>query len=460
MKFSDSQPLAGVQRVTPALVGATFVAALGGLLFGFDTVVISGCQDQLKTLFSLNGFQQGFMTASALIGTVVGALIAAKPGDRYGRRDSLKVAGLLYFISALGSGLAWGFWSLVIFRLIGGLAVGASSVLGPLYLAEISPTAWRGRLVAFFQFNIVFGVLLALGSNFGLGTLGLGDSEWRWKLGAEAIPAAAFLLLLFRIPRSPRWLMMKGAEPEAMGVLTELGSPDAAERIRVIRNSLHGQPGGGNEVLFRRAYLKPIFLAITVAAFNQLDGINALWYYLNPIFSMAGFTKVSGDLQALVLGIANLLATMAGMAVIDRVGRKPLLVWGAVGSAICMGLVAWIFASGEYQGWLVWLLVGFVICHAFGQGAVIWVYISEVFPNSVRAKGQTLGSFTHWFMAMVVSWSFPVFAKDVGEQGAGLPFAVFAVMMVGQIFVVGLLFPETKQIALEDMEKSIEGRGA
>jgi sugar porter (SP) family MFS transporter len=443
-------------KVNFTLLTATMVAALGGLLFGFDTIVISGCQTQLKALFQLDSFQQGFMTASAIIGTVLGALFAARPGDRYGRRDSLKVAGALYIICALGCALAWGFWPLITFRIIGGIAVGASSVLGPLYLAEISPARWRGRLVAFFQFNIVLGVLLAFLSNFGLGTLGFGESEWRWKLGVQALPATAFFLLLFFIPRSPRWLMIKGMEAEAARVLVQLGNVNVPAQIAAIRDSLHQEIKGQADPLFRRAHAKPIFLAVAVAMFNQLDGINALMYYLNPIFSMAGFTKVSGDMQSVVVGVANLLATMAGMAIIDRGGRKPLLIWGAIGTGLTLAGIAWIFNGTGHHGLLLWLLVGYIICHAFGQGAVIWVYISEVFPNSVRAKGQTLGSSTHWFMAMIISWTFPIFARNAGEPHAGAPFLFFAVMMIAQVFVVWCFFPETKRVPLEDMEGQIE----
>ena len=443
-------------KVNSTLLTATMVAALGGLLFGFDTIVISGCQTQLKALFQLDSFQQGFMTASAIIGTVLGALCAARPGDRYGRRDSLKVAGALYIICALGCALAWGFWPLITFRIIGGIAVGASSVLGPLYLAEISPAQWRGRLVAFFQFNIVLGVLLAFVSNFGLGTLGFGDSEWRWKLGVQALPATVFFVLLFFIPRSPRWLMIKGMETEAFQVLARLGAVNVSGQIAAIRESLHKEITGHSEPLFCRAHAKPIFLAIAVAMFNQLDGINALMYYLNPIFSMAGFTKVSGDMQSVVVGVANLLATMAGMAIIDRGGRKPLLIWGAIGTGLTLAGIAWIFNGAAHHGLLLWLLVGYIVCHAFGQGAVIWVYISEVFPNSVRAKGQTLGSSTHWFMAMIISWTFPIFARKAGEPHAGAPFLFFALMMIVQVFVVWCFFPETKRVALEDMENQIE----
>jgi sugar porter (SP) family MFS transporter len=446
----------GPVKINSTLLCATLIAALGGLLFGFDTIVISGCQSQLKALFHLDGFQQGFMTASAIIGTVIGALAAARPSDRYGRRDSLKVAGALYIICAIGCALAWGFWPLISFRIIGGVAVGASSVLGPLYLAEISPARWRGRLVAFFQLNVVIGVVLAFASNYGIGTLGFGAAEWRWKLGVQFLPATAFFVLLFFIPRSPRWLMMKRLEGEAAGVLHRLGASSVAEQIAAIRESLHQEIRGLVEPLFCRAHFKPIFVAITVAMFDQLDGINALMYYLNPIFSMAGFTKVSGDMQSVVVGLANLLATMAGMAIIDHVGRKPLLLWGSVGTGVALAGIAWIFNGTANHGWLLWLLVGYIICHAFGSGAVIWVYISEVFPNAVRAKGQTLGSFTHWFMAMVVSWTFPIFAKDAGQPHAGAPFTFFAVMMIVQFVLVWWFFPETKRIALEDMEKKIE----
>ncbi len=443
-------------KINSTLLCATIVAALGGLLFGFDTIVISGCQTQLKTLFQLDSFQQGFMTASAIIGTVIGALCAARPGDLYGRRDSLKVAGALYIICAVGCALSWGFWPLIAFRIIGGIAVGASSVLGPLYLAEISPARWRGRLVAFFQLNIVIGVLLAFVSNFGIGTLGFGETEWRWKLGVQALPAVAFFILLFYIPRSPRWLMMAGGEAEAAKVLASLGTVDVPAQIAAIRQSLHQEIQGKAEPLFCRAHAKPIFLAVTVAMFNQLDGINALMYYLNPIFSMAGFTKVSGDMQSVVVGIANLLATMAGMVIIDRGGRKPLLIAGALGTGLTLAGIAWVFNGTAHHGMLLWLLVGYIICHGFGQGAVIWVYISEVFPNAVRAKGQTLGSSTHWFMAMIISWSFPVFAKNAGQPHAGAPFMFFAVMMAVQIVVVWCFYPETKRIPLEDIERKIE----
>lgn len=445
-------------KLNATLIGSTIVAALGGLLFGFDTVIISGAQTQLKEIFQLNGFMQGFMVASALIGTIIGALIAGKPGDVFGRRDSLKVVGLVYLVSALGCALAWSFWSLVSFRLVGGIAIGASSVLGPLYLVEIAPTRLRGRLVGFFQFNVILGILLAYVANYLLGLFQLGPTEWRWKLGIVALPAAGFMFCLFFIPRSPRWLAMKGLYAEARTVLERIGTEKIDDQLEAIRRSIHIEQGRAAEPLFRRAYLVPILLAWGVAMFNQLTGINALLYYLNPIFSMAGFNKVSGDVQSVAVGATMLVFTLFGMMIIDRVGRRSLLLAGSVGMAIALGGVAAVFNTGEHKGLLIWLLLGYMVFFSFGQGAVIWVYISEVFPNAVRGKGQTLGSFTHWFMAAAVSWIFPVFARKAGEPGAGIPFVFFAAMMVLQFFVVWKFFPETKGIALEDMESAMSGK--
>lgn len=442
-------------KISASLLGATMVGALGGLLFGFDTAVISGCQTDLVELFKLTRGEQGFMTASAMIGATVGSLAAAKPGDHFGRRDSLKVVAAFYLICALGCAFANSLSTIVVARILGGLAVGATSVLGPMYLAEISPAAWRGRLVACFQVNIVLGVLLAYGSNYFLGSMDLGAVEWRWKLGIQALPALAFFLLLFMIPRSPRWLVMKGKHQEAEEALRKFGAVDGASQIGAIQQSIREEITGTSAPLFTRALRRPVFLAIAIAMFNQLGGINALWYYADGIFAMAGFDKNASAMQSVILGVINLVATLVGMAVIDRVGRKPLLIWGTVGGGISLAMVTWIFSASVHANWLVWLLSGMVICHAFGQGAVIWVFISEIFPTSVRSKGQTLGSFTHWFMAMLISWAFPMVAREFGQPGAGLPFAFFAAMMILQLFVVGLFFPETKQIALEDMSRKI-----
>lgn len=455
---SGSLPEGETAKITPALLGATLVGALGGLLFGFDTAVISGCQEQLKQVFALSDAQQGLMTGSALVGAAVGSLAAAKPGDLFGRRDCLKVAAAFYLLCALGCAFGTGMSMIMVARILGGLAVGATSVLCPMYLAEIAPAAWRGRLVACFQMFIVLGVLVAQGSNLWIGTMNLGDTEWRWKLGVQVLPSLAFLVCLFLIPRSPRWLAMKGKDAEAEEVLEKIGVRDTAAQLAVIRQSIHTEQSSGSAPLFVKAHARPVFLAITVAMFNQLGGINALWYYADEIFKMAGFTKDSSALQSFMLGAINFAATLFGMAIIDKVGRKPLLIWGTVLCGLSLALVTWIFNGDGQKGLLVWLLGGFVIGHAFGQGAVIWVFISEIFPTEVRSKGQTLGSFTHWFMAFVISYSFPLVAmgKKIGDPGAGIPFAFFAVMMLVQIFVVARFFPETKQVALEDMDKKMQ----
>jgi sugar porter (SP) family MFS transporter len=443
-------------KINPALIGATLVGALGGLLFGFDTAVISGCQTDLVKLFSLTSGQQGFMTASAMLGATVGSLAAAKPGDLYGRRDCLKIVAAFYLLCAIGCAFSSSLGMIVTARFLGGLAVGATSVLGPMYLAEIAPASWRGRLVACFQVNIVLGVLIAYGSNYLLGSMGLGAMEWRWKLGVQAVPAFAFLIMLFFIPRSPRWLMMKGKSEEAAVVLRKIGVSDVPSQITAIEESLRAEKTGPSAPLFVKSHRKLVFLAITIAMFNQLGGINALWYYADQIFAMAGFDKHASAMQSVILGVVNLIATLVGMAIIDKVGRKPLLICGSVGGGISLALVAWIFNGNVHADWLVWLLGGMVICHAFGQGAVIWVFISEIFPTAIRSKGQTLGSFTHWFMAMLISGTFPLVARNLGQPNAGLPFAFFAVMMAVQIVVVWKFFPETKRVTLEDMQQRLQ----
>jgi len=441
------------EKLTAPLVVAVMAGALGGLLFGFDTAVISGAQTDLVALFKLTAFEQGFMTASALIGAVIGSLAAAKPGDLWGRRESLKVAAAFYLICAIGCAMAESLWMLVLCRTLGGIAVGASSVLTPLYLAEISPTRWRGRLVACFQVNIVVGVLVAYLSNFAIGRMGLEAAEWRWKLGAQAFPSLLFFVMLFVIPESPRWLVLRRRTQEAAAALKRLGISQIQARIESFANSIGSETSSAP--LFTRKLRKPVILAILIAAFNQLGGINALWYYADAIFAAAGFGRDSSAKQAAILGVVNLLSTLFGMAVIDRVGRRPLLLWGALGCGLSLAGASWIIGSGQHAGWLVGFFGLFVICHAFGQGAVIWVFISEIFPTAVRGKGQTLGSFVHWFMAMLISWLFPLFAKEAGQPGAGLPFAFFAGAMVVQIVVIAKYFPETKQIALEDMSAAL-----
>jgi sugar porter (SP) family MFS transporter len=438
-------------KVNAPLAKSTVVSALGGLLFGFDTAVISGTTAALTTQYQLSPKFLGITVASALWGTVVGSMLAGFPGERFGRRDSLRLMAILYLISGLGCAFAWNWPVLVAFRFLGGLGIGGSSVLGPMYIAEIAPARLRGRLVGLFQFNVVFGILLAYFSNYVIGTRGLGATEWRWELGVTAIPAALFFLMLFGIPRSPRWLVKKGRIEEARITLQLIGEEDYERKLQDIVDSIRVEQQQAGEALFTRTHLFPIFLAVSIAMFNQLSGINAILYYLNDIFAHAGFSKLSGSLQAVAIGATNLLFTMLAMSVIDKLGRRTLLLVGSVGTAVCLAGVAVIFFTARHQGLLLWLLVGYIASFAFSQGAVIWVYLSEVFPNNVRAKGQSLGSFTHWIMNALISGIFPLMAATSG----GYPFVFFSIMMVVQFFVVFFIYPETKGVTLEDMQKKL-----
>jgi MFS transporter, SP family, arabinose:H+ symporter len=438
-------------KLNSTLLKSTIVAALGGLLFGFDTAVIAGATQPLKEIYRLTPLWLGFTVASALVGTVIGSMLAGIPGDRLGRRVSLRWMAVLYVVSALGCAFAWSWSALIFFRVIGGLGIGGSSVLGPMYIAEIAPAKWRGRLVGVFQFNVVFGILLAYFSNYVVGTFGFGEAEWRWKLGVSALPAALFLVMLLGIPESPRWLVKKGRTNEAGEVLRLTGEENAEQELREIVESIDAEHVT-SDALFAAKYRVPIFLAVTIGMFNQLTGINAILYYLNAIFERAGFSKVSGDLQSVAVGATNLIFTVIAMAVIDKLGRKTMLLIGSVGTCLCLAGVAGIFLTGRHEDLLVWLLIGFIAFFAFSQGAVIWVYISEVFPNRVRAKGQSLGSFSHWIMNALISWTFPLMAASSG----GYPFAFFSAMMVVQFFVVLFFYPETKGISLEEMQKKLK----
>ncbi len=438
-------------KLNSYLLKSSIVAALGGLLFGFDTAVIAGATEALTKLYSLSPELKGFTVSAALWGTVLGAMFGGIPGDRYGRRASLRITAVLYLVSALGCALAFNWYALIFARFLCGLAIGASSVLGPMYIAEIAPAKQRGRLVGMFQFNIVFGILVAYLSNYLIGMLGLGDSEWRWKLGVSAAPAALFLIMLYTIAESPRWLAKKGRVKEAEDVLRGTGDPDYKKDLAEIVESMDARHGAANEPLFQRKYRFPIFLAVSIAMFNQFSGINAVLYYLNDIFREAGFDKVNSDLQAVAVGATNLLFTMIAMSVIDKVGRKTLLLIGSIGTSLALAGVAAIFFAGTHQNLLVWCLVGFIAFFAFSQGAVIWVYLSEVFPTRVRAKGQSLGSSTHWVMNAIIANIFPMLAASSG----GAPFVFFAVMMLVQFFVVLSTYPETKGHTLEEMEQKL-----
>jgi SP family arabinose:H+ symporter-like MFS transporter len=433
------------------LIKNTVVAALGGLLFGFDTAVIAGTTSALTGAYHLSPGLLGLTVAIALWGTVIGSIFAGIPGDRYGRRDSLKILAVMYLVSALGCGLAWSWSVLVIFRFVEGLAIGGSSVLGPMYIAEIAPAKWRGRMVGSFQFNVVFGIMLAYLSNYLIGLMHLGAAEWRWKLGVSAVPALLFFAMLFGIPRSPRWLVKKGRIEEAREVLKLTGDPDYEEDLQSIIASIDLEHTSQDIALFTRKHRLPIFLALSIGMFNQLAGINAILYYLNDIFALAGFGKTSSDLQSVAVGATLLLFTLVAMTVIDKLGRKKLLLIGAVGTCLCLAGVSAIFFTHKHQDLLVWLLVIYIAFFASSQGAVIWVYISEIFPNQVRAKGQSLGSFSHWFMNAIISGIFPLMAASSG----GYPFLFFSAVTFVQFWVVLFVFPETRGIRLEDMERKI-----
>jgi SP family arabinose:H+ symporter-like MFS transporter len=438
-------------KINAYLAKSVVVAALGGLLFGFDTAVISGTTSPLTQAYGLSPKLLGITVAIAVWGAVVGAMLAGIPGERFGRRDSLRVLAILYLLSGLGCAVAWSWGALVFFRFIGGLGIGGSSVLAPMYIAEIAPAKLRGRLVGLFQFNVVFGILVAYLSNYLIGLQRFGATEWRWEFGVTAIPAGVFFVMLFTIPRSPRWLVKKGRVDEARAVLRLTGDENYEQDLQAIVESIDVEQSHAAEKLFSRKYLFPIFLAVSIGMFNQLSGINAILYYLNDIFARAGFTTLSGSLQAVAVGATNLVFTMLAMSVIDRIGRKTLLLVGSVGTAACLAGVAIIFFSGEHQSFLLWLLIGYIAFFAFSQGAVIWVYLAEVFPNSVRAKGQSLGSFSHWFMNALISVIFPLMAASSGAY----PFVFFSLMMILQFFVVLFVYPETKGFTLEEMQRKL-----
>jgi SP family arabinose:H+ symporter-like MFS transporter len=433
----------------PALVKATVVGGLAGLLFGFDTAVISGTTTGLTKAYGLTPGGLGLTVSVALWGTVAGALLAGIPGDRYGRRDSLRVLAALYLVGALGCPLAWSWYALMFFRFVVGLAIGGSSVIAPMYIAEISPAKWRGRLVGVFQFNIVLGILIAYLSNYLIGAARLGDAEWRWKFGVAALPAVLLLVMLFSIPRSPRWLVEKGCIDEARTVLKLIGEPQVEATVEAMRAAKELETQYGQESLLTAKNRFPVFLAVSIAMFNQLSGINAILYYLNDIFALAGFSRVSGDIQAVAIGATNLVFTVLAMLIIDRAGRRMLLTIGAIGTAVCLGGVAIIFGTGRNEGLLLWLLIGFIASFAFSQGAVIWVYISEVFPTAVRSRGQSMGVSTHWIMNALISWTFPIAAASSRTA----PFVFFSTMMVLQLIVVRVAYPETKGVSLEKMEE-------
>jgi MFS transporter, SP family, arabinose:H+ symporter len=438
-----THPLNGV------LVRTVLAAALGGSLLGFDTAVISGAIESLTATFQLSPAELGFTVSAALWGTVVGAMGAGALGRRFGGRTSLLILASCYFISALGCAFSTNWTALLLFRFIGGLGMGGSSVIAPVYIAEVSPPAWRGRLVGAFQINIIGGILLAYLSNYLIGLFSFGGLEWRWQLGVAAAPAALFFLMLLGIPPSARWLAMRGQLQESKAVLRKLGSANPDAELAGILASLKEDTGPRPDQLLQRRYQRPILLALALAMFNQLIGINAVLYYLNDIFAMAGFDRTSQNLQAVAVGAVMLIATLAALSVIDRFGRRTLLLVGSVGLAVCLAGIATIFHLHQYEQYLLALVVGYVGFFAFSQGAVIWVYLSEIFPSRVRAQGQSLGSSTHWIINALLSAAFPLLAAR-SQTG---PFVLFFAMVVLQFFVVLFFFPETRGVSLEEIQR-------
>jgi sugar porter (SP) family MFS transporter len=431
-------------------VRIALIAALGGFLFGFETVVISGAEQTLQQLWNLSKFSHGFTVASSLLGTVIGALIAAWPAKRYGRKKTLQVISILFIVAALGCALVseWGIF--IIFRIIGGVAVGASSVVAPMYISEISTASLRGRLTGSFQVNIVLGIMVAYLTNYIFTHLQLADA-WRWMLGVMVVPSAIFAVLLLRIPESPRWLILNNKESAALPILQRLGETNITAAVNTIRDSVKEH----QESLFQSRYSKPIFYAVLLAMFNQLSGINAILYYAPHIFEMAGFSKSQSFSQPVYIGAANLFFTLLAMTIIDKFGRKTLLLIGSVGTMVFLGLTASAFA-GAHNGNsnLLFYLIGFIAFFAFSQGAVIWVFISEIFPNAVRSQGGSLGSTTHWVMAAIISWVFPIIFESY-SKGIYYSFIFFTIMMFLQLIFIWRAMPETKGRTLEEIQKDL-----
>jgi len=453
---TTSKTVLSAGQKTAPLSGRLFfwalASALAGFLFGFDTVVISGAEQKIQALWGLSAGLHGIAMASALYGTVLGAMTGGWPTDRYGRRATLLWLGVLYLVSAVGTALATNVYFFIAARMIGGLGIGISTVVAPLYISEIAPPKHRGRLAGMFQFNIVFGILVAYGSNWLLS--GLGENAWRWMLGVAAVPSLLYTVFCFGIPESPRWLLTrKGDRAAGVAVLQRI-QPGAslaeinAEADEIVAAS-SAQTSAGH--FWTKRLRVPILLAFFVAFFNQMSGINAILYFAPRIFEMTGLGEKAALLQSVGIGITNLIFTFVGLSLIDRLGRRTLLFIGSFGYIISLGLVSWAFFTAHYS--IVPICIfAFIAAHAVGQGAVIWVLISEVFPNRHRAEGQTLGSFTHWIFAALLTSFFP---KMVTEFAPGYVFLFFCGMMVLQLIWVKTMVIETKGVPLEQVQKRL-----
>lgn len=441
------------------LFGISLIAALAGFIFGFDTVVISGANLPIKELWHTSPWFHGFFIMSmALWGTVVGSIYGGVPTEKYGRRKTLLWIGILFSVSAIGSALAMDPYTFSFFRFIGGLGIGVSSVAAPTYVSEISTPKTRGRLVAMYQFNIVFGILIAFLSNYFLEGVG-GESDWRWMLGVMAVPSLIYTAMVIGIPESPRWLVSKKKDhAAAKNVFITLGVTNADEEIANIASGSQLQEQTGTKGFFSSKYKTILWLAFLVAFFNQWSGINFILYYAPEILERAGLAAKDSLGNSILIGITNLLFTFIGLYLIDRAGRKTLLIIGSIGYIISLAMVAWAFYSNAGAGFLLFFLLLFIAAHAVGQGAVIWVFIAEIFPNKVRATGQAFGASVHWVFAAVITLITPVFLdadKGIFKDNPWPIFAFFAFMMALQLLWVLTKVPETKGVSLEDLEKKL-----
>ncbi|HET9433010.1 MAG TPA: sugar porter family MFS transporter [Chitinophagaceae bacterium] len=426
----------------------SITVALGGFLFGMDVAVISGAEQVIQKLWNLSGLMHGTAIAIALYGTVVGAIIGSFPANRFGRKKTLLWIGIIFLVSSIGAAIANDVYTFMVFRFFGGFAIGASSVVAPIYISEIAPPKYRGRMGIAFQLNIVAGILFAYLSNYLLQGVG-GENDWRYMLGVVAIPSLLFSIFMLFTPESPRWLILyRNNEEEARKIFTKSGA-NADELVHEVKNSVQQK----RESLFSGKFNRYIMLAFLIAFFNQLSGINAIIYFAPRVFNMAGLEKSSAFLSSVGIGVVNFIFTLVGWYLIDRLGRRTLLFIGSIGYIISLSLIAFSF-SGDSHDSITWFVFLFIAAHAVGQGAVIWVFISEIFPNSVRAAGMSLGSLTHWLFAALISQTFTFFAESP-SIGPTMIFAFFAGMMVLQLLFVWKLMPETKGIALEDMNTRV-----
>lgn len=429
----------------------SLTAALAGFLFGFDTVVISGADLPLQALWPRGEVFHGFVImSSALWGTVIGAIFGNIPADVLGRKKTLALIGVFYFISALGSALAHDPWVFAIFRFAGGLAIGASTIAAPAFISEIAPAQQRGRLVALYQFNIVLGILIAFLSNYLLRDLG--TDAWRWMLGVQTLPALLYTIMTFFLPESPRWLLVRKKDTGQAGKMLALIDPASDVEVIMQKIIAEHRQADHRETIFDPKYRGPLILAFLIAFFNQFSGINAFLYYAPRIFEIAGLEKSSALLSSVGIGITNLAFTFVGLSLIDRFGRRQLMYLGSAGYVLSLSMVALAFYL-DWKGMVVpGFLFLFIAAHAIGQGTVIWVFIAEIFPNHLRAKGQSFGSSVHWLLAAIIPSLMPVLIKSIGITAV---FASFAFMMVLQWIFVWRMMPETKGIALEDLENKL-----